>query len=134
MSSLRERSLSGASLKKTPFTSSHWPDYAVEVRSVTAARKIEIAAGCRGEDGNIDTAKLVPAMIIESVYDPETGAQVYTPADRDALMSESAAALDEIWNDAVAPINGYGDAAQTEKNLKTPTSSPPSPSPANSAE
>ncbi|HET9776804.1 MAG TPA: hypothetical protein VFP77_09590 [Gemmatimonadaceae bacterium] len=116
MSTLRERSLSGASIRKTTFTSSHWPDYTVEVRSVTGAKKMEIADACRGNDGEIDTAKLVPAMIVESVYDPSTGEQVYGPADRDALMNESAAALDEIWNDAVAPMNGYGSQTATEKN------------------
>lgn len=134
MSTLRERSLKGASIKKMLFTSSHWPDFTVEVRSVTGAKKMQVAAACRDDDGTIDTAKLVPAMIVESVYDPTTGEQVYQPADREALMNESAASLDEIWDKAVAPMNGYGSTASAEKNSTIPTSSSPSPSPANSVE
>lgn len=134
VSTLRAASLNGRSLKRTPFTSSHWPDYTVEVRSVTGARKLEIAAACKNDAGDVDSAKLVLAMIIDCVFDPETGERVYSPADVEALMNESAAALDELWNDAVAPINGYGAKEETEKNSTTPTSSSPSPSPVKSAE
>ena len=34
--------------------------------------------------------------VIASAYDPETGLRIFTDADRDALMSKSASAIDRI--------------------------------------
>lgn len=115
MSTLRERSLGGSSIKRQPFTSTVWDGYTVDVRSLSAGRKIELVTMCKDEKGAIDTARLVPAFIIATVFDPATNEPVYTAGDRDALMNESAPAIEELWT-VVADLNGLGDEKRPEKN------------------
>jgi hypothetical protein len=48
------------------------------------------------DDGKISIGNMYVETVIASAYDPETGERVFSDADRDVLMSKSAAAIDRI--------------------------------------
>lgn len=74
------------------------PDWGVtvEVRGMTGAERTRIMAMAASTGGKVDLQMVYPEIVIATVFDPETGTQVFTPQDRDALMAKSAKPIDRI--------------------------------------
>lgn len=92
--SLRERILSAQDIRSERVYVPEW-DVEVEVRSMTGAQRARVLQGAT-VDGEVDLERLYPILLIETVYDPETGGPVFNPADRDALNSKNSGALERI--------------------------------------
>lgn len=72
----------------------------------------------------VDLAKVSPELVIEGAYDPETGARIFSEADRDAVGAMSAGFLDPIIS-TVSALSGLSQKASTamEGNSATTTTS-----------
>lgn len=116
--SLRESIIAQKAKKKT-ITPSYLDGKEVEIRVMSVGERRDFLKSSNDEDGNQDAALLEAAIIIECVYDPETGKRVFEPTDRDTLVSLPAPILDELAEPCLE-INGLlvnsVDAAL--KNLK----------------
>lgn len=93
--SLREKILAADDIVREPVEVPEW-DCTVEVRSMTGAERTRILDLALQDDGEMNLQMVYPEVVIASTFDPETGAQVFTPADRDALQQKNAAATDRI--------------------------------------
>lgn len=112
----------------------------LELRELDADGRGELLAGAMelnadGEPtGTVDQVKLVPAVLIACVYDPESGAPVFSAADRDAIGKMSATFVDRIFKPA-AQLSALLNADHEEivgNSAATAGSASGSPSPANS--
>lgn len=92
--SLRERILSAQDIQSERVYVPEW-DVEVEVRSMTGAQRARVLQGAT-VDGEVDLERLYPILLIETVYDPETGEPVFEAADRDALNAKNSGALERI--------------------------------------
>src|SRR5690606_7303409 len=92
--SLRERILSAQDIQSERVHVPGW-DVEVEVRSMTGAQRARVLQGAT-VDGEVDLERLYPILLIETVYDPESGDRVFSPADRDALNAKNSGALERI--------------------------------------
>lgn len=91
---LRDRILSVQDIQSERVYVPEW-DVEVEVRSMTGAQRARVLQGAT-VDGEVDLERLYPILLIETTYDPESGEQIFTPADRDALNSKNSGALERI--------------------------------------
>lgn len=111
----------------------------LELREVTADRRGDILDACArtnedGENTGVDQKKLVPEVLIACVFDPETGAPMFTAADRELIGGMSASFIDEVFAPAAA-LSGLTNASQEElkgNSGATAGSASGSPSPASS--
>jgi hypothetical protein len=68
----------------------------VEVRGMTGAERTRIMDKATGNAGDVNLQFIYPEIVIATSFDPETGEQIFVPADRDVLLSKSASAIDRI--------------------------------------
>jgi hypothetical protein len=68
----------------------------VLVKSMTARDRARMINSSVTESGGFQLEDILPDMVIASTYDPETGERVFQDGDRDALMSKSAAPIEQI--------------------------------------
>jgi hypothetical protein len=114
---LREKILNARDIQSERVKVPEW-DVELEVRSMIGtqrARLLEAAIEKKNGngDGKIDGSKMQAMVIIETVYDPETGNRVFEEADRDAIMGKNAHALDVVGKVALRLSGMSGD---EEKN------------------
>lgn len=62
----------------------------VEVRGITVAQQYDLLERCRRPDGSINERLMAVETILATVYDPDTGTQVFDPADRDRILTLAA--------------------------------------------
>jgi hypothetical protein len=94
--SLREKILAAEDIESEMLEVPEW-DCTVEVRGMNGADRSRILeSAAASEDGKISIGNMYVETVIASTYDPETGERIFTNADRDVLMSKSAAAIDKI--------------------------------------
>lgn len=116
MASLREKILNAKDIKSEKVKIPEW-DVTVEVRGLTGKQRARLLQDAIGEDGKPDLERIYPELVILSTYDPETGEQVFQPADRDALIEKSGAALEKIAQVAMRLSGLQPDALkEAEKN------------------
>jgi len=53
---------------------------------------------------------MMPELVVQCCFDPETGEQVFDSKDKEIVMGKSGAALDRIVNIAMR-LSGFGDKA-----------------------
>ena len=68
----------------------------VEVRGMTGAERTRIMDKASDNNGSVNLQFIYPEIVIATSFDPETGEQIFVPADRDVLLSKSASAIDRI--------------------------------------
>ena len=69
----------------------------VQVKSMTARDRAKMIGDAQTETGmNFRLEEVLPDLVINCTYDPETGERVFQPTDRDALMAKSSAAIEQI--------------------------------------
>lgn len=94
--SLREKILAADDIQSEMVEVPEW-GCIVEVRGMNGADRSRILeAAASSEDGKIGVGNMYVETVIASAYDPETGVRIFTAADKDALMSKSASAIDRI--------------------------------------
>lgn len=110
----------------------------LELRELTSKRRTQLLKDCAivnddGDHRGIDQGKLIPAVLINCVFDAGSGDPLFTEADRDLIGGMSAAFLDEVFAPAAA-LSGL--TSEAEEELKgnsdaTAGADSSSPSPAN---
>lgn len=68
----------------------------IEVRGMTGAERTRIMDKATANQGDMNLQMIYPEIVIATSFDPLTGEQVFTPEDRDILLSKSATALDRV--------------------------------------
>lgn len=100
----------------------------VLIKSMTARDRAKMVGKAAGNNGQFALEELLPDLVIQCTFDPETGEQVFLPGDRDALMSKSAAAIEQIAGVAMR-LSGM----ETEAVDEAGKDSSPTPSDASSS-
>lgn len=94
--SLRDQILSTSDIPKELVTVKEW-NVDIEVRGMTGAERTRILDLAVGEgNGEMNLQMVYPEIVISTAFDVKTGEQIFTPADRTALLSKSATALDRL--------------------------------------
>jgi len=82
-------------------------DTKVEVRGMSSKQRAKLLkSSAQGGEVNIET--WFPDLLIATIFDPETGEQVFERADRDAINAKSGAAVSAIA-DVAARLSGLGE-------------------------
>lgn len=94
----------------------------VEIRGMSGASRASISQDAAENNGNINFMKMMPELVVQCCFDPETGEQVFEASDKDLVMSKSGAVLDRIVTVAMR-LSGFGQNAVDEAgkgSLSTP--------------
>lgn len=93
--SLRDQILATNDIPKEAVKVKEW-GIEVEVRGMTGAERTRILDLAMDEKNGVNLQMVYPEIVISTAFDPSTGAQIFSPADRAALLSKSANALDTL--------------------------------------
>ena len=93
--SLRDQILSSNDIPKELVKVKEW-NLDIEVRGMTGAERTRILDLAMGKDQEVNLQMVYPEIVIATAFDKDTGEQIFTPADRTALLSKSANALDRL--------------------------------------
>lgn len=63
---------------------------------MTGAERTRILDLAMDEKNGVNLQMVYPEIVISTAFDPTTGEQIFSPADRAALLSKSASALDTL--------------------------------------
>ena len=97
MSDLRSRIFNARDIKSERVTVPAWDNVELEVRGMTGAERGRFLEANSDAEGKVaDAAKTQITLIIETTFDPATGARVFQAPDRDTLLEKSAEALDIV--------------------------------------
>jgi len=77
---------------------------------MTARARARMVGSAQNENGKFNLEEVLPDLVIECTFDPESGEKVFNPNDRDALMAKSAAAVEQIATVAMR-LSGMGEEA-----------------------
>lgn len=116
MSAIRDRVAAAVDIEKESLTVPEWDNVTVEVRGLTLGGRNAIF-GKPGEEVELATA--IPALIINTVYDPESGEKVFTDADKDLFADKSASVVDRVAKLAMKLSGMDEDPETTAKNSET---------------
>jgi hypothetical protein len=97
-------------------------DTTVEVRGMSAGARGRVLNIARQEDNSMDFEKYFPALLIETVYDPETGTPLFSAADTDAINALPNRIVESI-SSVAQRLSGLGDAAKVLEKNSAPTTS-----------
>lgn len=117
-SELRTRILKADDIGIEPLDVPEW-DVKLEIRGMNGkARAKFMKAAVATPDGTPNYEQFFADLIIASAFDPETGDQVFDPADRDVLNEKSGAAINRIA-DVAMRLSGLttGAVEQAEADL-----------------
>lgn len=107
--SIRDRILSSDDTHKKLVEIPEW-GVTVEVRSMSGSARASLMQVAVESGGAVDMMKVYPDLIIQTTFDPETGEQVFTPEDRDAIMDKNGSILDRLAEVATS-ISGFTEKA-----------------------
>ncbi len=96
--SMRDRILGLADTKRRRLFVEEWNE-TIEIRGMSGkgrSRFIKRISGDDMEDVTVDIEMYNPALIIETVYDPETGEQLFQPGDEELINTRASDVLDRI--------------------------------------
>jgi len=93
--SLRDQILEADDIERSTVHVDQW-GVDVEVRTMSAVQRSRMLQACTLGDGNIDLDRLYPMLIIACVFDPDSGAPVFTDDDMQVLQEKSAASIEAV--------------------------------------
>lgn len=68
----------------------------LEVRGMSGKARARFLSSYTDENGNVQWDSLYPSLLIQTVYDPETGERVFQTEDADAINLKSGEALETV--------------------------------------
>ena len=107
--SLRDRIIAVDDTQKEIVKIDEW-GVEVEIRGMSGAARASISQDAAENNGNINFLKMMPELVVQCCFVPETGEQVFDSKDKELVMGKSGAALDRIVNIAMR-LSGFGDKA-----------------------
>ena len=94
------------------------------VKSMSAkARAALIDYAIANNGGNFNIQQVMPDIVIQCTFDPETGERVFLDGDREALMAKSAGAVEEVAAVAMRLSGMTDDAVDAAGKESSPTQS-----------
>lgn len=95
-------------------------DVTLQVRSLTGQARANIVQNLAERGESASFMALYPELIIQTVYDPDTGALVFedTEADRALILSKNATALERV---AKVSLRMSGLAQESEEEVGKPS-------------
>lgn len=93
------------------------------IRALSLGDRTALVAKCSDDAGEVQSIKLVPAVLVATCLDPETREPIFTAGDLDAINGLPASAVDPLWK-AAAELNGL--AAATEETAAKNSAALPS--------
>lgn len=112
MSSLRETIFSANDILSEAVEIPEW-GVTVEVRTMTAADRTTLQTNSTSADGKVDMTKFMPAVVIATVHDPETGEPVFQQSDIPALLSKSGVVVERLAQKALQMSGMEASSADT---------------------
>lgn len=88
----------------------------VEIRGMNAGQRGKFL-GANVASGGVNHENYMVDMVIWCAFDPETGKQVFTMADRDALKTKSGAIMQRLA-DKAASLSGLGAKQEAKEALE----------------
>lgn len=113
MANLAEKIFAVDDIQKKRIKVHEWGDVEIEVRSMSGAARSAIQDYLAKSGKVDDMTELYISMIIESVYDPESGEKVFKEVHRDLLRQRNAGTLERIAKE-ILMVSGFDDEAQEE--------------------
>ena len=92
--SLRDQILAASDIERRVVTVPEWGDAKVEVRSPTGADRAAVVSIINTADP--DPTLLYPALLIPSLYAPETGERLFSDDDAEALNAKNGIVLERL--------------------------------------
>lgn len=99
---LRSAILSARDFDREDYVVDRWGGLKVELRSMSARmrqRLIDLAFLAQKKteaEAGVDLTALFPDMVIDGVFDPESGKRVFSRDDRDALLDKNGDVLQDL--------------------------------------
>lgn len=117
--SMRDKILA---LQDIPVEQVDVPEWGItlEVRGMNGAERTRIMDMAMQTEGGINLQVVYPEIVIATVFDPESGAQVFEPKDREALLTKSATALDRLAQVGMR-LSGFTQEAADEAGKDSPS-------------
>jgi len=120
---LRDQILAAQDIPSEELHVKEW-DVTVLVKGMSAGERITLMQNAYDQKTQqVNMAAVYPDVVVSCVHDPESGEAIFTPSDKDALMSKSSAAIESI---AAVGLRLSGIGADVEDEAGKGSSSTPS--------
>ncbi len=120
--SIRDQILEAQDIGKQTVEVPEW-GVTIEVRGMTALERTRLMDLAFDAGGQLNLQTIYPEIVIATCFDPETGMQIFTPQDKDALLSKSSVALDRV---AIVGMSLSGFTAESaDESGKVSSATPP---------
>ena len=93
--SLREQILASDDTQSETVEVPQW-GVSVEVRGMSGKARATYLANYTDDNGRVQWEALYPTLLIQSVFDPDTGEKVFQDADAEAINMKSGEALETV--------------------------------------
>ena len=111
--SLRDKILEVQDIPSETMHVKEW-DVDLLIKGMTAGERITLMQNAYDQKTQqVNMAAVYPDVVVSCVHDPETGESLFTPADKDSLMSKSSAAIESIAAVGLR-LSGMGNEEQDE--------------------
>ena len=97
--SKRARILGFVDVKKETVVVEEWGGVELEIRGMTGkarARFLRDVVDPDSDEAEVDLEKFYPALLIATVYDPDTGKPLFEEGDEELINERSSAVLDKL--------------------------------------
>ena len=111
VSKLRQQVLNAKDVNSELVDVPHW-GVKIEVRGMTVGERVRFFDRV-SKNGEVDRTRYMPELLISTCFDPDSGEQVFEPADRDMLNTKSAAAV-QLLVDAANRLSGFAGGEETD--------------------
>lgn len=89
-------------------------DVTVLVKGMSAGERITLMQNAYDQQTQqVNMAAVYPDVVVSCVHDPESGDAIFTPADKEVLMSKSSAAIESIAEVGLR-LSGIGSTEQDD--------------------
>jgi len=118
--SLRDTILQANDIPSEKMHVKEW-DVELLIKGMTAGERITLMQTAYDQSTQqVNMAAVYPDVVVACVHDPDTGEALFSPADKDALMSKSSAAIEAIAAVGLR-LSGIGSEEQDEAGKDSST-------------
>lgn len=93
--SLRDQILDAQDIEAELVPVPQW-NVTVEVRGMTGLERARFMEQFSNENGQLDYVALYPSLLTKTLYDPETGEQIFSDSDADFINAKSGLVLETL--------------------------------------
>jgi hypothetical protein len=128
VSTLRDQILGTEDISIELMVIPEWGDAKIEIRSMTAGERSQMMQSVATPDGQVDFTAMYPAILIKSVYDPDTGQHIFNDSDAALVNSKNGGVVERIAIKAMKMSGMDNDSRRAVGNDSSETGSTDSPS------